>query len=110
MAIRPAPIDPDGLPDLTFPLVKPPFELGNTFARPNGEVWVLRTRSARERAAVYDVFTRAGGMIGRVAFQPATRLVGFGSGTVYTVRMDADDLQYLERWALPYGTRLWGSR
>ena len=105
-----APIDPVGLPELTFPVVKPPFELGNTFARPNGEVWVLRTRSPREPAPVYDVFTRAGGLIGRVAFPPATRLIGFGGGTLYTVRVDADDLQYLERWALPYGTRLSGSR
>lgn len=105
-----APIDPVGLPELVFPPVKPPFELGNMFARPNGEVWVLRTRNAREQALVYDVFTRAGGMIGRVAFPPSTRLVGLGNGTLYTVRIDADDLQYLERWALPYGTRLWGSR
>ena len=26
------------------------------------------------------------------------------------VRLDDDDLQYLERWTLPSGSRLWGSR
>ena len=104
------PTDVPGLPELTFPPVKPPFELGNTFARPNGEVWVLRSRRARDPIAIYDVFTRTGGMIGRVAFPPRTRLVGFGSPTLYAVRLDDDDLQYLEQWTLPYGTRLWGER
>lgn len=53
---------------------------------------------------------RAGGMIGRVEFPPRTRLVGFGNATLYTVRLDDDDLQYLKQWTLPYGTRLWGDR
>lgn len=109
-AARPSPSDIPGLPELTFPPVKPPFDLGNTFARPNGEVWVLRSRRVRDPIAVYDVFTRAGGLIGRVAFPPRTRLVGFGSATLYAVRLDDDDLEYLERWRLPYGTRLWGDR
>jgi hypothetical protein len=101
------PADMVGLPDLLFPMVKPPFEVGSTLARSNGEVWVQRSRTARDRIAVYDVFTKAGGLIGRVAFPPATRVVGFGNTTLYTVRLDDDDLQYLEQWRLPYGTRLW---
>jgi len=49
-------------------------------------------------------------MIGRIGFPPRTRLAGFGNATVYAVRLDEDDLQYLERWTLPYDTRLWGDR
>jgi len=94
----PPPTDLVGLPDLTFPEFKPPFEAGSVFARPDGEVWVLRSMGANEPVAVYDVFTKAGGMIGRVAFPPRTRLIGFGNATVYAVRFDDDDLQYLVRW------------
>ena len=104
------PPDMVGLPELIFPSVKPPFDVGSSLARPNGEVWVLRSRKARDPVAVYDVFTKAGGLIGRVAFPAATRLAGFGNATLYTVRVDDDDLQYLEQWTLPYGTRLWGDR
>jgi len=105
------PSDPANFPELTFPAFKPPFELGNTFARPNGEVWVLRSRKAGDRVAVYDVFSRSGGggIVGRLAFPPRTQLVGFGNETVYAVRLDDDDLQYLERWKLPYSTRLWSN-
>lgn len=99
-----------GLPELTFPPVKPPFESGYALARPNGEVWVLRSRKADDPIAVYDVFSRTGGLIGRVTFPRATRLVGFGNATLYAVRLDDDDLQYFERWTLPYGSRLWGDR
>lgn len=106
----PPPTAPVGLPELTFPQVKPPFEVGNVFARPNGEVWVLRSRRANDPIAVYDVFARTGGMIGRVAFPPRSRLAGFGNATVYAVRLDEDELQYLEWWTLPYETRLWGDR
>jgi len=49
-------------------------------------------------------------MIGRIGFPPRTRLAGFGNATVYAVRLDEDDLQHLERWTLPYDTRLWGDR
>ncbi len=89
------------LPELTFPALKPPFEMGKTLARPNGEVWVLRARAANDRVAVYDVFTRTGGLVRRVAFPRATEIIGFGSGVAYTLRLDDDELQYLERWRLP---------
>lgn len=92
---------PVGLPDLTFPDTKPPFEVGSVFARPNGEVWVLRSRRAGDQVAVYDVFTKAGGMVRRVSFPPRTQLVGFGANALYTIRLDDDDLQYLGRWTLP---------
>jgi hypothetical protein len=106
-ASAPAP-DAINLPELTFPPTKPPFEVGHVFARPNGEVWVLRSRRANDQVAVYDVFTKTAGLVGRVAFPARTQVIGLGNGTVYTVRLDEDDLQYLQKWTLPVSTRLSG--
>jgi hypothetical protein len=107
-ANAPAP-DAINLPELTFPPTKPPFEVGHVFARPNGEVWVLRSRRANEQVAVYDVFTRTAGLVARVAFPSRTQVIGLGNGTVYTVRLDEDDLQYLQKWTLAFSTRLSGT-
>lgn len=86
------------IPEPEFPAFKPPFVQGNVFARPNREVWVLRSRKAGDNVPVYDVFSSTGMMSARVAFPPNTRLVGFGNGTVYVARNDEDDLQYLQRY------------
>jgi hypothetical protein len=83
-----------------WPAVMPPFEAGRVFATPSGHVWVGRHQSASDKAPRYDVFDATGKLTGQVVFPAATRVVGFGKGTVYTVRIDEDDLQYLQRWAL----------
>lgn len=88
------------LPELTFPSTKPPFEVGSTVARPDGEVWVMRSRAAVDKVAVYDVFTKTAGHIARVTLPPNSRVVGFGAAAVYTVRIDDADLQYLEQWRI----------
>jgi hypothetical protein len=92
---------PPVIPDPEFPAFKPPFVLGGVFARPNGQLWVLRSRKAGDKIPVYDVFDATGSMTARMAFPEKTRLVGFGNGTVYVVRNDEDDLQYLQRYTLP---------
>jgi hypothetical protein len=68
-------------------------------------VWVLRSRAANDKIAVYDVFTRTGGLSSRVEFPRNSRLIGFGNGTLFTVRLGEDDLQYLERWKVPPSIR-----
>lgn len=88
------------LPDPEWPAVMPPFVYWQTFSRPNGELWVLRSHKSSENP-VYDVFSAPGTLTGRVALPARTRLVGFGSGTVYLVRSDDDDLEYLQRYKLP---------
>jgi hypothetical protein len=93
------PLDSRSTPQ--FPAFKPPFVHGEVFARPNGEVWILRSRKARDKIPAYDVVNATGTMIRRVAFPAKTRLIGFGNGTAYVVRSDADDLQYLQRYKLP---------
>ena len=89
------------LPEPTdWPEYKPPFPLQGVVAAPNGQVWVLRHRPANDPIPTYDVFDARGQVVGKVALPKDTRLVGFGNGTVYLARNDADDLQYLQRYKL----------
>jgi hypothetical protein len=48
----------------------------------------------------YDVIDAAGKLVNHVVLPKKTRLVAFGNGVVYLVRMDDDDLQYLGRYRL----------
>jgi hypothetical protein len=103
------------LPPLTdWPDVMPPFLAGGSFpppgamARPNGEIWVQRTQRPGNDVPLYDVFDASGKVIGRVVLPAKTRLLGFGQGTVYLVRTDDDDLQYLQRYRLPNDVKLVG--
>jgi hypothetical protein len=89
-----------------FADTKPPFESGigiqgSVLATPEGEVWVLRTRPAGDKTPSYDVFDRTGTLVKKVSLNPSSRVAGFGKGTVYVVRTDEDDLQYLQRYARP---------
>jgi hypothetical protein len=83
-----------------WPAVMPPFDAGRVFATPTGQLWVGRHQSASDKAPRYDVFDASGKHTGQVVFPADTRVIGFGKGTVYTVRIDEDDLQYLQRWTL----------
>lgn len=90
------------LPEPTdWPDVKPAFVGTAAAATPNGQLWVLRTRAAKDKIPMYDVFDGSGKVIGRVALPANTRVVGFGANTVYVARSDEDDLQYLQRYRLP---------
>jgi len=62
----------------------------------DGHLWVRRTGPAG-MAPTYDVFDRGGNLVQKVVLPQRTRVIGFGNGTVYTIRMDEDDLQYLQR-------------
>lgn len=93
-------------PQAEFPAVMPPFVYWSTYARPNGELWVLRSHKASDEVPVYDVFNSSGAMVGRVALPAKSRLAGLGNGTVYVVRKDDDDLEYLQRYRLPFDAKL----
>lgn len=87
------------LPEPEFAETKPPFTgPGSVLVTPSGEVWVLRTRSAGDETPVYDVFGRSGAIVRRVTLNPRSKVIGFGERSVYVVRSDEDDLQYLERY------------
>jgi hypothetical protein len=47
------------------------------------------------------VLDGGGALIARVRVPPGETVIGFGRGRVYTTRLDADDLMYLRRYALP---------
>lgn len=80
-----------------WPATKPPFT--SILTGPTGELWVARSRSAADEIPAYDVFNAAGALTARITFPKRTRVVALGTGgTVYTVRTDEDDLQYLQRY------------
>ncbi len=91
-------------PPLTdWPDVKPPFRSGqaSVMARPNGELWVRRTEAAGAKGTLYDVINASGVVTHQVRIPEGWTLVGFGNGTVYTTKLDEDDLVYLQRHAVP---------
>ena len=65
-----------------------------------GRAWVRRHREAGE-ATVYDVFDGSGALAMTVEAGVGRRVVSFGEGKLYAVRMDEYGLQVLERHALP---------
>ena len=77
--------------------MKPAFANNRVFVRANGEVWVQR-QVAASAPPTFDVFNTTGRLVQRVTLPAGQVLVGFGNGTVYTVRLDEDDLQYLQRY------------
>lgn len=87
-------------PALTWPSHMPPFLAGAARVAPDGTLWVLRTRAHNDPIPTYDLFDAAGRLTGRVALPEATRLLGFGRGAVYLIRIDEDDLQWIERYRL----------
>lgn len=86
-----------------WPEYMPPFLAQGTSvqAAPDGNIWILRTREAKDIVPSYDVIDAAGKVTYRVSLPSKTRVVGFGRGSVYTVRTDEDDLQYLQRFKAP---------
>lgn len=90
-----------GVPDEAFPEFLPPF--GG--ARPvlvdaSGNMWVQRSARASDTDRVYDVVHRDGRVLQRVTIPDRGRVVGFGTGVVYIVRLDDVDMEWVERHAI----------
>jgi len=85
--------------DYQWPEVKPPFEPNGVLVSPAGEAWVLRTAPAGA-GVTYDVFDADGAVRTQIKFDGSRRVIGFGAGSVYVVRFDEYDLQYLEKYSL----------
>jgi len=81
-----------------WPAAKPPFERQSVYVTPEGELWVLTSQRAGAKRQRFDVMDGQGRLVRRVELADGRRLVGFGRGTLYTVRRDADDLEWLERY------------
>lgn len=94
-------LDIDITPPPSWPAEYPPIAAIVAWPTPSGQVWVRRAVPARLDREQWDVIDRSGKLVQRWQLPPKTRLVMVGNGSVYTVRTDEDDLQYLQRIALP---------
>ena len=83
-----------------WPAFLPPFQDRPIPVDGIGRAWVRRHRKA-DGALQYDLFDGSGAVVLNVELDAQRRVVGFGDGTLYAVRMDEHGLQYLERYALP---------
>ena len=87
-------------PEPEWPEVKPPFAYTGVLAGADGNVWIPRYASADDTRSHYDVIDRRGVIVARVDVPNRGKVVGFGAKSIYVVRLDDDDLQYLQRFPL----------
>lgn len=92
--------DEQDLDSYSWPDELPPFYGSRIPIDPRGRAWV-RTRGRAEAPPAYHVFGASGEQEIVVELLPGRRVVGFGDGKAYLVRMDEYGLHYLERHALP---------
>jgi hypothetical protein len=83
-----------------WPEVLPAFLPDAARFATDGSLWIRRATAAAE-PETHDVIDAAGRLTHRVRLPARAKLVGFGNGAVYIVRLDDDDLQYLERHPIP---------
>lgn len=81
-----------------WPETKPPFVAGSQRTSPEGELWIQVSQPASAKGELWDVIDARGQRARQVALPEGRRLVALGKGTLYTVRRDADDLEWLERY------------
>ena len=91
---------PSAAPAFDWPEEKPAFSANDALAGPDGRVWVRRYGAGGDRRTHYDIIDRRGVVVARVDVPNDGRIVGFGARSVYVVRKDEDDLQYLQRFGL----------
>ncbi|HEV8455001.1 MAG TPA: hypothetical protein VGQ24_08930, partial [Gemmatimonadales bacterium] len=81
--------------DHEWPTYLPPFLRSAASFSPDGMLWVERTADAGE-PPFYDVIDGSGRVIRKVVLRAGSRLLGFGKGTIYLVRKDSDELEYVQ--------------
>ncbi len=86
-----------------WPEFLPPY-LSQVAFSSDGLLWIPRATAAG-KPPLYDIVDGQGKVFERVELPARTKVVGFGAKSVYVVRLDADDLQYLQRHALPTTAR-----
>ncbi|MEP6835520.1 MAG: hypothetical protein ABJB74_19190 [Gemmatimonas sp.] len=86
---------------MTWPARKPPFVANAVSIDGGGRAWVLRTTAFTVPTLTYDVFDAAAKVVLSVTLPPKTKVVGFGSKTLYLAFTDEDDLMHLHRYATP---------
>ncbi len=94
----PAPAEP-----AEWPKYLPPFLADALHTHVNGELWIQRT-TRETSAATYDVVGRNGSIAHRIILAARSRVVGLGIRHAYVVRTDDDEIEYLERFEIPWMT------
>lgn len=89
---------PSRRPDTDFPDRFPFTDPRNVWVDAEGRGWVGRLEHQRERRPRFDVFDATGRRLAWVRLPEGRRVVGFGNGSLYAVRVDEVDLQWLERY------------
>ena len=82
-----------------WPEYLPPYTSSTMMFSSDNVLWIQRATAAG-LPPTFDLIGGKGELVGRVILPPRTKLIGFGTGTVYIARMDDDDLQYLQRYSL----------
>ena len=77
------------------------FALLGALPAPNGDLWVRRSVPARLDRERWDVINQSGKLVARWQLPPKTALVAIGAGSVYTARIDEDELRYVQRILFP---------
>lgn len=85
---------------IRWPAAKPPFRYGTLRVAPGGEAWVELSTAGDDPAPLYGVLGRDGTLARTVRLPAGRRLVGLGRSTLYAVRKDGDDVEWVERYAL----------
>lgn len=92
------PRDPDAVGD--WPTTVPPFLATPLLGALDGTLWIRRTQTAANPQVRYDVVDRSGAIVRVVTLDLSERIVGFGRGTVFTTRTDADGIEVLRRHSM----------
>jgi hypothetical protein len=90
-------LDINMTPPESWPSEYPALAPLQALASPDGRLWVQRSAPARLDRQRWDVIDANGVLVARWLLPTGIRLVGVGAGVVYTVRVDEDDLQYVQR-------------
>jgi hypothetical protein len=80
---------------------KPPLRDAVIRVDSRDRAWVPVHDADAHLGARFDLLDRDGRRIDAIRIPRGERLVGFGRGTLFTVRRDDDDLSYLRRYQLP---------
>jgi hypothetical protein len=84
----------------SWPETVPAFLTAAILPSTDGSLWIRRTPTRDKPLLRYDVVDRTGTLVMQVQQPESEQVVGFGRGSVYTVKSDADGIQTLRRHVL----------
>ena len=88
-------------PPASWPAEYPPVSPLGALAAPDGRLWVKRAIPTRVGREQWDVIDASGKLVARWQLPAKVNLIAVGTGAVYTVRKDEDDLRYLQKIEIP---------